>query len=85
MLLEAFRARRERRTRSTRAPRIDPWFLRELRALALDPEAPFAGVRTFKAVDTCAAEFAAETPYYYSAWERARRPTRSAAATGRAW
>ena len=28
------------------------------------------GVRTFKAVDTCAAEFAAETPYYYSAWER---------------
>ncbi len=24
---------------------------------------------TFKAVDTCAAEFAAETPYYYSTWE----------------
>ena len=34
--------------------------------------------RTFKAVDTCAAEFAAETPYYYSAWERAAAPTRSA-------
>ncbi len=49
---------------------IDPWFLRELRALAQDPEAPFAGVRTFKAVDTCAAEFPASTPYYYSAWER---------------
>ena len=32
--------------------------------------APFAGVRTYKAVDTCAAEFEAETPYYYSAWER---------------
>ena len=46
---------------------IDPWFLRELRALAQDPEAPFAGVRTFKAVDTCAAEFPASTPYYYSA------------------
>jgi carbamoyl-phosphate synthase large subunit len=49
---------------------VDPWFLRELRALAQDPEAPFAGVRTYKAVDTCAAEFPASTPYYYSAWER---------------
>ncbi len=50
---------------------IDPWFLRELRALAQDPDAPFAGVRTFKSVDTCAAEFPAQTPYYYSGWERA--------------
>src|ERR1700733_11519970 len=50
--------------------RIDPWFLRELAAIAADPEAPFEGVRTFRAVDTCAAEFAAETPYFYSAWER---------------
>jgi carbamoyl-phosphate synthase large subunit len=49
---------------------IDMWFLRELHALARDPEAPFAGERTFKAVDTCAAEFPAQTPYYYSAWER---------------
>jgi carbamoyl-phosphate synthase large subunit len=49
---------------------IDPWFLRELHALARDPQAPFRGVRTFKAVDTCAAEFPASTPYYYSAWER---------------
>ncbi len=57
---------------------IDPWFLRELHALAQDPDAPFAGVRTFKAVDTCAAEFPAQTPYYYSAWERP--PARSAAA-----
>ena len=24
---------------------------------------------TFKTVDTCAAEFAAETPYHYSTWE----------------
>ena len=55
---------------------IDPWFLRELHALAQDPEAPFAGERTFKAVDTCAAEFPAQTPYYYSAWERP--PTSSA-------
>ena len=49
---------------------IDPWFLRELGELAADPAAPFAGRRTYKAVDTCAAEFAAQTPYYYSGWER---------------
>ena len=46
---------------------IDAWFLRELRGL----DRAFDGVRTYKAVDTCAAEFAAETPYFYSAWERA--------------
>jgi carbamoyl-phosphate synthase large subunit len=50
---------------------IDPWFLRELGELALDPEGPFAGERSFRAVDTCAAEFPARTPYYYSGWERA--------------
>jgi carbamoyl-phosphate synthase large subunit len=49
---------------------IDPWFLRELSELVANPEAPFAGVRTYKSVDTCAAEFAARTPYYYSGWER---------------
>jgi carbamoyl-phosphate synthase large subunit len=50
---------------------IDMWFLRELHELALDPEGPFAGrVRTFKSVDTCAAEFPARTPYFYSGWER---------------
>jgi carbamoyl-phosphate synthase large subunit len=38
---------------------------REIRALRLQ-----AGiVPTFKAVDTCAAEFAAETPYFYSTYE----------------
>ncbi len=68
VLLAAFRAGAdpeeiERRTK------IDLWFLRELAQLAADPGAPFAGTRTFKSVDTCAAEFAAETPYYYSAWE----------------
>ncbi len=52
------------------ATAIDPWFLRELEALARDPEEPFRGERSFKAVDTCAAEFEAETPYYYSGWER---------------
>jgi carbamoyl-phosphate synthase large subunit len=49
---------------------IDPWFMAELAALARgeDPEAGLE--RSFKAVDTCAAEFEAETPYYYSGWER---------------
>ena len=49
---------------------IDPWFLRELLTLAEDPDAPFAGERGFRSVDTCAAEFPARTPYYYSGWER---------------
>ncbi len=51
--------------------RIDRWFLSELQALALEPEAPFAGHRSFRSVDTCAAEFPARTPYYYSGWEGA--------------
>jgi carbamoyl-phosphate synthase large subunit len=49
---------------------IDPWFLDELRELALRPDAPSAGERSFRSVDTCAAEFPARTPYYYSGWER---------------
>jgi carbamoyl-phosphate synthase large subunit len=60
--------------------RIDRWFLHELSELAasgVDDGAggfsyPFSGERTFKAVDTCAAEFAARTPYFYSSWERPR-------------
>ena len=52
---------------------IDPWFLEELRALALDPDAALAGERSYKAVDTCAAEFPARTPYYYSGLGAARR------------
>ena len=47
---------------------------------------PRACERTYKAVDTCAAEFEAATPYYYSAHERPRpgegSPPRSAAAIG---
>jgi carbamoyl-phosphate synthase large subunit len=79
VLLAAFRAgadpeQIERRTK------IDLWFLRELKQLADDPAAPFTGTRTFKAVDTCAAEFAAETPYYYSAWEGFARRRPDAAA-----
>ena len=49
---------------------IDMWFLRELQSLALDPDEPFRGERTYRSVDTCAAEFAATTPYFYSGWER---------------
>jgi carbamoyl-phosphate synthase large subunit len=50
---------------------IAPWFLAEMAALARG-EDPQAGLeRSFKSVDTCAAEFEAETPYYYSGWERA--------------
>jgi carbamoyl-phosphate synthase large subunit len=52
---------------------IDPWFLCELRELARDPAAPFRGERRFRAVDTCAAEFPARTPYFYSGWERPAR------------
>ena len=58
---------------------IDPWFLRELgelagaNSLASSPDCELGKVRTFKSVDTCAAEFAARTPYYYSSWERHRR------------
>jgi carbamoyl-phosphate synthase large subunit len=49
---------------------INPWFMAEIAALARgeDPEAGLE--RSFKSVDTCAAEFEAETPYFYSGWER---------------
>ena len=49
---------------------IDPWFMAELAALARgeDPEAGLE--RSYKSVDTCAAEFEAETPYFYSGYER---------------
>ncbi len=49
---------------------IDPWFVAEMAALARgeDPEAGL--LRSYKSVDTCAAEFEAATPYYYSGFER---------------
>ncbi len=50
---------------------IDPWFLSELRDLATEGDGTDGLTRTFKSVDTCAAEFEAETPYFYSAHERA--------------
>jgi carbamoyl-phosphate synthase large subunit len=78
LVLEAFRRGLDVETLNART-RIDPWFLCELRELALDPEGAEAGERVFKSVDTCAAEFAARTPYYYSARERPRRGGASAA------
>ena len=52
---------------------VDRWFLRELEALALEGDGTEGLARTYKAVDTCAAEFEAATPYYYSAHERPAR------------
>ncbi len=55
------------------ATMIDPWFLAEIKEEVLSGETPDADddlALTFKSVDTCAAEFEAETPYYYSALER---------------
>ncbi|MFN8112463.1 MAG: carbamoyl-phosphate synthase large subunit [Solirubrobacterales bacterium] len=49
---------------------IDHWYLRELEKLALEGDGTEELERTYKSVDTCAAEFEAETPYYYSAHER---------------
>ena len=49
---------------------VNPWFMAEIAPLARgeDPESGLE--RTFKSVDTCAAEFEAATPYYYSGFER---------------
>jgi carbamoyl-phosphate synthase large subunit len=52
------------------ATAIDRWFLRELQVLGSDPGKPFEGERSFRSVDTCAAEFPARTPYFYSGWDR---------------
>ncbi len=49
---------------------VDFWFLRELQALAVDGDGTAGLDRTFRSVDTCAAEFEARTPYYYSGHER---------------
>jgi carbamoyl-phosphate synthase large subunit len=78
LLLEAFRRGvpiEEARNRTS----IDPWFLRELDALATDGDGTEGLARTYRSVDTCAAEFEARTPYYYSAHER--RPSNEQRAT----
>jgi carbamoyl-phosphate synthase large subunit len=81
LLLEALR-RGASVAECSRRTQIDLWFLNELAELvelaganpiANSAGAEFGGVLAFKSVDTCAAEFAASTPYYYSAWERPQR------------
>ena len=52
--------------------RVDPWFLREMEKLAREGDGTEGLERTYRSVDTCAAEFEAATPYYYSAHERPR-------------
>src|SRR6202000_1303774 len=49
---------------------IDRWFLREREQRAQEGDGTEGLARTYKPVDTCAAEFEAATPYYYSAHER---------------
>ena len=73
LLLEAFRRGAEPDDVHRRTS-IDPWFLRELQALATDGDGTADHERTFRSVDTCAAEFEARTPYYYSAHERPPTP-----------
>ena len=70
VLLEALRRGVEHR-RAARAHADRPVVpARAGRAGRSTPRPPFAGERSFKSVDTCAAEFPAATPYYYSGWER---------------
>src|SRR6187549_368294 len=72
LVLEAFRRGIEVETVHERCL-VDRWFLRELHALATEGDGTDGLVRTYKSVDTCAAEFEAATPYYYSAHERPGR------------
>jgi carbamoyl-phosphate synthase large subunit len=69
LILEAFRRGLELEDVHRRSL-VDRWFLRELQVLATEGDGTDGLERTFKAVDTCAAEFEAATPYYYSAHER---------------
>ncbi|HSI81401.1 MAG TPA: carbamoyl-phosphate synthase large subunit, partial [Solirubrobacterales bacterium] len=69
LVLEAFR-RGIDADEVARRTLVDPWFLAELRELATEGDGTAELDRAFRAVDTCAAEFEARTPYYYSAHER---------------
>jgi carbamoyl-phosphate synthase large subunit len=72
LLLEAFRRGVPTEEAHDRTS-IDPWFLRELYPLATDGDGTDGLARTYRSVDTCAAEFEAATPYYYSTHERPAR------------
>ena len=63
-----------------RITKIDQWFLNKLNNIALDDASGKDDVRyahgslpapvSFKMVDTCAGEFNAETPYFYSCYDK---------------
>ena len=69
LVLEAFRRGAPAEEINARTS-IDIWFLRELQRLALEGDGTKGEQRTFLSVDTCAAEFEARTPYYYSGHEK---------------
>ena len=69
LLAEAFR-RDVSPEELNRRTNVDMWFLRELKALQQVGDGTDGLQRTFKSVDTCAAEFEARTPYFYSSHER---------------
>jgi len=64
---------------------VDVWFLERMQTMVEADAAP-GGPVTYKLVDTCAAEFEAETPYYYSCHEEESEalpePGRSALVVG---
>ena len=68
-----FRRGRLGRARSTSGPRSTRGSCASCEALATEGDGTDGLARTFKSVDTCAAEFEARTPYYYSAHERSAR------------
>jgi carbamoyl-phosphate synthase large subunit len=72
LLLDGFR-RGVEPERIAEATMIDPWFLSELHTLAIEGDGTEGLERSYRAVDTCAAEFEARTPYFYSAHERVMR------------
>ncbi len=55
--------------------KIDLWFLRELCQLAKEGDGSAGLERIYNSVDTCAAEFEAETPYFYSSHEQPGSPS----------
>jgi carbamoyl-phosphate synthase large subunit len=69
LVLEAFRREASVEVVHARTS-VDPWFLRELELLATEGDGTGDLERTYRSVDTCAAEFEARTPYFYSAHER---------------
>src|SRR5688572_27638515 len=75
LVLEAFRRQATVEEVHARTS-VDPWFLRELEQLAREGDGTDGHERTYRSVDTCAAEFEARTPYFYSAHERPPAPLR---------